>query len=78
MTATTTPRTIGTRPVGAATGTQANLRWATVHTDDGTVVITTYRGWGIVDEVRLSGRNATSDTLVDVVVDRLLTAEENR
>lgn len=49
--------TIGTKPTGTAIGTE---RWATIREDDGTWKITAYRGWGISDEVSLSGNMAAS------------------
>ena len=44
-------QTIGTRGIG---------RWVTIHTDDTDVIVTAYEGWGITDEVRLSGRAAVA------------------
>lgn len=50
-----TTTTIGAKPRGTANGTE---RWATIAEDDGTVTVTAYRGWGITDEVTLSGKSA--------------------
>lgn len=49
-------RTIGTMPVGTAKGDE---HWLTIQVDDGQWIVTEFEGWGIVNESRLSGRNAT-------------------
>jgi hypothetical protein len=61
--------TIGRKPQGRANGTEL---WATITQDDGTLDITAYRGWGITDEVRLSGRKAASLAFARDIANMLL------
>jgi hypothetical protein len=58
---------IGTQPVGTAKGDE---RWATITEDDQTLRVTAYRGWGILDEVALTGPNA--ECLADAIADMLV------
>lgn len=59
--------THGKRPTGTARGTE---RWLTVARDDTDYVLTAYSGWGITDEVRLSGQNV--EKLLTPVVENLM------